>query len=176
MKLDQKKFTDFFSLLDVDKQAKKEDIQKAFMLKASVWHPDKAETEEDKEHFTKVYQDLQTAYKVLSNEHSRKQYIDSQQTTDIEFKQMDRDTGYHSTDQFKKEDGKFDEDAFNMAFRQGRDKDDQAVFEKLDKQAPAPEVKVTHDDYASMLAKREEELKELAQAPVQQILAGDNGQ
>lgn len=161
MGIKEKRFTDYFDLLEVDRNASKEDVQKAFMLKASIWHPDKAETDEDKEYFTRVYQDLQTAYKILSNDSSRKQYIDAQQTTDIEFKFADRDLGYVHTDQFKTKDGKFDSDAFQKAFDETRDQAEGKAMEQLQTEYNNSS-KVTHSDYTSLLDRRAAELKALA--------------
>ena len=76
---------------------------------------DKAE-EKDRDHYTSVYADLQTAYKILSDDNTRKQYSDSQQTTDLEFKFADRNVGYANTSEFRTSDGKFDSDAFNEAY------------------------------------------------------------
>jgi curved DNA-binding protein CbpA len=165
MKEIKHRFKDYFDLLNVDKNSTKEDVQKAFMNKASVWHPDKAENDEDREYYTKMYQDLQAAYKILSNDNSRRQYIDSQQTTDIEFKNMERDLGYGTTTQFKKDDGKFDADAFTAAFDQSRDEYDAGLLDELTKKYATP-AKVTDNEYQDLLARREQEQQEIAQPHV----------
>jgi len=161
MEVEKRRFTDFFDLLEVDRTATKEDVQKAFMLKASVWHPDKAESDVDREHFTKVYQDLQVAYKILSNDHSRKQYIDAQQTTDLEFKFAERDVGYVQTDQFRTQDGKFDVNAFVNAFDESRDAKENEAMQRLQQSQYGDIRPVTDNDFKSLLDRRNAELNTL---------------
>lgn len=165
----KRRFKDFFDLLEVDRDVTKEDVQKAFIKKASVWHPDKAETDEEREYFTKIYQDLQTAYKILSNDNSRKQYIDAQQTTDLEFMHEDRDKGYHETDQFKTETGKFDEAAFKQAFEATRDDAEAKAWQELNDQY-AKEGKIKDADYKDIMNQRELENESLKQ---QQVFTGN---
>lgn len=171
MDVEKRRFTDFFDLLEVDRDATKEDVQKAFMLKASVWHPDKAENDKDREHYTKIYQDLQAAYKILSNDNSRKQYIDSQQTTDMEFLRAERDVGYGVTDQFRTDTGKFDKDAFQAAFEQTRDQKEMEALEKLESKYKTNEV-VTDGDLQSMIARRDADLLAIKEETEQVFEAG----
>jgi curved DNA-binding protein CbpA len=171
MDVEKHRFTDFFDILEVDRTATKEDVQKAFMLKASVWHPDKAETDADREHYTKVYQDLQVAYKILSNDHSRKQYIDAQQTTDLEFKFADRDVGYVHTDQFRTQDGKFDTNAFVHAFDESRDAKEIEAMQRLRQSRDDTVRPVSDDDFKSLLGRRNAELQTL-QSETHQIFDG----
>lgn len=172
MDVEKRRFTDFFDLLEVDRDATKEDVQKAFMVKATVWHPDKAENDKDREYYTKIYQDLQTAYKVLSNEHSRKQYMDAQQTTDMEFLRAERDVGYGTTDMFRTESGKFDEQAFKEAFEQSRDQKEIEALHNLESKYKHNEV-VTDNDYKSLLARRDEDLANLKDETAQVFTADD---
>lgn len=171
MEVEKRRFTDFFDLLEVDRNATKEQVQKAFMLKASVWHPDKADSDNDREYYTKIYQDLQTAYKILSNEHSRKQYIDAQQTTDLEFMHADRDMGYAQTDQFKTVDGKFDAQAFQAAFDQTRDQKEFEAMQQLQGTQYGQSSTVTDGDLQSLMARRDADLAQL-KAETQQIFTG----
>lgn len=161
METAKRRFTDFFDLLEVDRNASKEAIQKAFMLKASIWHPDKAETDTDREYYTKVYSDLQAAYKILSNDRSRKQYIDAQQTTDLEFKFADRDVGYAQTDQFRTENGQFDKGAFEQAFEQTRDQRELEAFQALSAQYGQYRQPVNDDDLRSLMARRDADLENI---------------
>jgi len=156
MEVVKHRFTDFFDLLEVDRTASKDTIQKAFMLKASVWHPDKAENDKDREYFTKIYQDLQLAYKILSNESSRKQYLDSQQTTNLEFKFAQRDVGYQQTDQFRGDNGRFDEQAFHNAFEQTLDQKETLI--KLQQTQYGQTSYVNDNDLTSLLEQREADL------------------
>lgn len=167
----KRRFTDFFDLLEVDRTATKEDVQKAFMLKASVWHPDKAETDADREHYTKVYQDLQVAYKILSNDHSRKQYIDAQQTTHLEFKFADRDIGYVQSNQFRTQNGEFDINAFVNAFDESRDVKENEAMQRLQQSQYNIARPVSDDDFKSLLDRRNAELQTL-QSETQRILDG----
>lgn len=152
----KERFTDYFDLLGVDQNATKDEVQKAFMLKATVWHPDKACNDEDREHYTKVYQDLQVAYKILSNDHSRKQYADAQQTTDMEFKFANREVGYDTTTQFRKDDGTFDMVAFQQTFDQSRDQKEQSALDALN-HGINDKVKVNDKDLSLFMARREAE-------------------
>lgn len=161
MEVDKRHFTDYFELLEVSRDASKGDIQKAFMLKASIWHPDKAETDADREYFTKIYQDLQMAYKILSNEHSRKQYIDTQQTTDLEFKFAERNVGYCHTDKFRTGDGRFDKDAFQTAFEQTRSQKDMEAMQQLQQSRYGQRGTVTGNDLQSLMNHRDSELSQL---------------
>lgn len=164
----KRRFKDFFDLLEVDRDVTKEDVQKAFIKKASIWHPDKAETDEDREYFTKIYQDLQTAYKILSNDNSRRQYVDAQQTTDLEFIREERDKGYQVTDQFKTDKGKFDKDAFKQAFDATRDDAEAKAWQELNQQYDR-EGTIKDADYRDIMSRREQEDAGLKQ---QQIFSG----
>jgi curved DNA-binding protein CbpA len=90
------KYTDYFHLLDVDQDTSKEGIKKAFMSKALLFHPDKAKTAGEKKSFTKIYEDLQNAYRILTNENSRRQYLDANRKTNLDLKLEARDVSYHA--------------------------------------------------------------------------------
>ena len=172
MELERRRFTDYFDLLDVDRTATKDELQKAFMLKASIWHPDKAENDKDREYFTKMYQDLQIAYKILSNEQTRKQYLDSQQTTNLEFKFAERDIGYSQTDQFKQHDGKFDVDGFRAAFEQTRDQKEIEAMQRLQQTQYGQSSTVNQSDLENLMLRRNAELNQL-DAETAHIFAGE---
>lgn len=151
------KATDYFDLLKVGRDATKEDLQKAFMQQAAIWHPDKAEKEEDVELHTRVYQDLQDAYRILSCDSTRKQYIDAQQTTDIEFLREERDTGYVDTNQYKTEDGKFDKEAFERAFNESRDAVQADAIQQFMENPTVKQGTVTQSDLEDLMKRRAEE-------------------
>lgn len=119
------KFTDYFALLEVDRSTSKEGIKKAFMAKALIFHPDKAKTPAEKKVYTKTYEDLQNAYRILSSDVSRKQYLDANQKTNIDLKREARNVTYShapvKTD-------------FHDAFKSTRDNKDKEQFELLEKQ------------------------------------------
>lgn len=115
--------SDYFLLLEISPDATKDEIKAAFMKQALRWHPDKAETEEQREVHTKRYEDLQQAYKILSNDETRQMYKDSQQNTFLDFKKEGRDLGYGETKEYRvknEETGQttFDLESFNKAFAQ----------------------------------------------------------
>lgn len=150
------KFTDYYSLLKIDKGATKDEIKQAYMREALRWHPDKAETDEDREQYQNVYEDLQTAYKILSNEETRKMYADSQQNTFFDFRNQDRDLGYGKSDQFVKMTAKgleFDGDSFNASFHSTRNQTEQEALDSLNSRTT--DAKVTNRDYEDIIAKRE---------------------
>jgi curved DNA-binding protein CbpA len=156
------RFTDYYALLKVKKDASKDEIKRAFMEQARIWYPDKATSDEEKKHFTKIYGDLQQAYKILSNDETRKVYQDSQQATIDDFRRQERDTGYSTTDKFtiQTESGvKFDREAFATAFYQTRDSKDQEAFDKA--AATLSDTPVTENDYNTYLQQRLREREEL---------------
>jgi hypothetical protein len=171
MELEKKRAVDFFDLLGVDRNATKEAVQKAFMLKASIWHPDKASTDEEREHFTKMYEDLQVAYKVLSNDNSRRQYIDAQQTTDLEFKFADRDAGYQRSDQFQTSDGQFDAAAFQASFDHTRDQGEMSTMKQLQQSQYGQTEVVTAGDLTNLMSRRDADLEQL-NSETQQVFTG----
>jgi curved DNA-binding protein CbpA len=107
----QPKFKDYFELLEVTKDSTKDEIKRAFMTKALIWHPDKATTEAKKKIHTRIYTDLQEAYRILSNEESRKQYVDANQPTQLDLLNRDgRDVTYARPME------RFDRDEFSKRF------------------------------------------------------------
>jgi curved DNA-binding protein CbpA len=149
---------DYYSLLGLSKDANTDEIKNAFMIQALKWHPDKAHNAEEQKEFSKVYNKLREAYKILSNKESRRQYLDSQQSTIEDFRSVDRDIGYQDTDQFKNltEDGMvFDSEKFSEAFHSSRSKKDQEALEKL--QRNTKEEVCTDIDYMELLKRREQD-------------------
>ncbi|MCR4280157.1 MAG: molecular chaperone DnaJ [Candidatus Komeilibacteria bacterium] len=59
---------DYYNVLGVSKDAKKEDIKKAFRKLAHEYHPDKGKGDEQK------FKEINEAYQVLSNDQKRRQY------------------------------------------------------------------------------------------------------
>lgn len=115
------KYKDYYELLSIKKEnitdAK---IKKAFMKKALLWHPDKAKSEAEAEIFTKVYEELQQAYKLLSTEESRKKYNNVKQSTAIDLITEDRDRLYERDAKYTKLTSKgyeFNRDAFLNDFK-----------------------------------------------------------
>ena len=99
-------------------------VKKAFMTKALLWHPDKAKDEKEVAIFTKMYENLQKAYKILSTEESRKQYSDAQQSTSVELINEIRDRSYQRSEEYAIATPvgyTFDRDTFNKDFNRGRE-------------------------------------------------------
>ena len=82
------KFKDYFELLEVTKDSTKDEIKKSFMAKALVYHPDKAKTDVQRNIHTRLYTDLQEAYRILTNDEARKQYMDANQPTQMDLQVM----------------------------------------------------------------------------------------
>lgn len=72
--LKQSKQKDYYKILGVSRQATDREIKKAYHKLALQWHPDKHNTEEEKEIATKKFELIAEAHEVLSNEESRKKY------------------------------------------------------------------------------------------------------
>ncbi len=146
------KYKDYYELLGLprDVNLKMPQIKSAFMAKAMVWHPDKAPTEEAIPIYTKVYEDLQQAYKILSNDESRRQYTDAQQPTNMDLVKQERDLYCPKSEQyatFTSKGYQFDRDKFVADFELTRDKEDRAMIEKLSERAKAPVSKTEFEQY-----------------------------
>ena len=146
------KANDYFALLEVSTTASKEDVQRAFMTKALIWHPDKAPNDEQREEFSKVYERLQDAYRVLSNDKARKQYMDAKAATFQDMVSANRDTAYHSSSEYRKSDGTFDEEAFNAAFQRGRDT---AERQKIEAFATVKDTPLSTADFMARISQRD---------------------
>jgi curved DNA-binding protein CbpA len=153
--------SDYYELLGLsrDGDLSPEKIKKAFIVKAMLWHPDKAPTEKDKVLYTKLYEELQKAYKTLSNEDSRRAYADSKQRSNIELAREERDMiGYEKAAEYMliTERGlAFDRDAFIKDFENKRDAGDKKLIEK----ATPDTERITTNDYQKFLAERERSLE-----------------
>jgi len=151
-----KKIVDYFELLEVEQDATIDAVKKAFMAKALIWHPDKATSDQERNEFSKVYQDLQDAYRILSSESTRKMYMDSQQKTNLDFviDRSDRDVSYQKSDNYTtiNENGEkiFDAKSFSDAFYKTRDSKD----DKLNDTSVKP---INSDDIYAFMAKRDME-------------------
>uniref|UniRef100_A0A6C0J670 J domain-containing protein n=1 Tax=viral metagenome TaxID=1070528 RepID=A0A6C0J670_9ZZZZ len=153
-----KKFVDYYTLLDVKRESTKEQIKEAFMTQALKWHPEKAENDEDKKLHTKIYADLQQAYKVLSNDETRKMYKDSQQNTIDDFRTQKRDVGYQKSDKYSSKTGtgiKFDSSVFSDAFNNTRNKEDLQALNQFHNSINNDVV--TDQDIQSLIKQRETE-------------------
>ena len=64
---------DYYSVLDVPKNASQNDIKKAYHNLARQWHPDKKE-DDNKEEATEKFKLISAAYDVLSDEQKKKVY------------------------------------------------------------------------------------------------------
>lgn len=150
-------YKDYYDLLGLsrnDEALTPEKIKKAFIVKAMIWHPDKAPTEADKPLYTKMYEELQKAYKTLSNEDSRRQYAASNQTTNIDLVRRNVDeSGYERSAQYMilTESGlSFDRDAFIADFENTRAVADKQLIDKAETVS-----RVTTTDYQKFISERD---------------------
>jgi len=146
------RFTDYFHLLEVDQTTSKADIKKAFMAKALIFHPDKAKSQPEKLKYTKIYENLQTAYRILSSDASRKQYIDANQKTNLDLIREDRDVTYHAV-QVKKD--------FHKEFEASRSKKNQE--QAADLTAKYKGSVLRQRDVANFLAQRNMETLQISE-------------
>ena len=144
------KFSDYFALLGVTKETSSDDIRKAFTSKALQYHPDKADPE-NREQYSKIYQDLKDAYKILTDPRTRQQYIDAQSATIIELREAPRDVGYATPPT------PYDRDAFMNDFNTKRHNGADLSFE--DK----PQAAVTTNDFESYIKSRDQQIAAIEQ-------------
>ncbi len=154
------KYKDYYDLLGLsrDSDLSPDKIKKAFMVKAMKWHPDKAPTPEDVPVYTKLYEDLQQAYKILSNDESRRQYTDAQQPTNLDLARQERDLTYLKSDQYVSRTAtgvQFDRDTFINDFESKRDKADKQLLDT----APPVDSNVTITEYEKYLADRDKDIQ-----------------
>lgn len=151
---------DYFTILNLNRNATKADVKKAFLKLAMIWHPDKAESEEDRKIHTKKYEELQMAYKTLSSDKTRALYASSLQATHEDLRET-RDVGYQQSDQFSKVDSEtgtkiFDQEAFAEAFNRGRSETEKNAFEQLESNTREKTVSV--NEYKEFIRKRDENI------------------
>ncbi|XP_023933324.1 dnaJ homolog subfamily C member 25 homolog [Lingula anatina] len=63
-----------YDVLDVDRDATKGDISKAYRRLARKWHPDMHKSSKAKEKATLQFQKIANAYEILTDEEQRKDY------------------------------------------------------------------------------------------------------
>ena len=61
---------DIYEILGIEQNASQEEIRKAYLRAAAIWHPDKCDKEESHEMFQKISK----AYEILSNEDNRRHH------------------------------------------------------------------------------------------------------
>ncbi len=80
---EKNKRRDFYKLLEVNKNSTQEEIRKNFKRLAIKWHPDKNnESEEKRIYAEKMFQDINEAYGILSDERKKKIYDSGQHPDD----------------------------------------------------------------------------------------------
>lgn len=65
---------DYYKVLGVARDASDEEIKQAFKIKAKLLHPDSPNNQHRQEEATELFKDLNTAYEVLKNASSRREY------------------------------------------------------------------------------------------------------
>ncbi len=63
-----------YAVLESEKGASTADLKKAYYSLSRIWHPDKAKTDEQKDEFTKKFQEISHAYEILSDDEKRAFY------------------------------------------------------------------------------------------------------
>ena len=80
---EKNKRRDFYKILEVNKNSTQEEIRKNFKRLAIKWHPDKNnESEEKRIYAEKLFQDINEAYGILSDERKKKLYDSGQHPDD----------------------------------------------------------------------------------------------
>lgn len=91
---------DFYKILELNKNASKEEIKKAYRRLAQIWHPDKNnKSEEQKKYAEKMFKDLNEAKNILSDDRKRTIY-DSGAHPDDPYSKFHSQEEQHYTNNF----------------------------------------------------------------------------
>eukprot|EP01006_Ploeotia_vitrea_P041540 TRINITY_DN66546_c11_g5_i1.p2 TRINITY_DN66546_c11_g5~~TRINITY_DN66546_c11_g5_i1.p2 ORF type:complete len:284 (+),score=177.61 TRINITY_DN66546_c11_g5_i1:619-1470(+) len=74
IELKKSKRKDYYKILGVSRNANARDIKRAYRKLALKWHPDKHQSDEDKEAASKKFHDIGRAYEVLSDDELRARF------------------------------------------------------------------------------------------------------
>uniref|UniRef100_A0A8C3VV35 DnaJ homolog subfamily C member 3 n=1 Tax=Catagonus wagneri TaxID=51154 RepID=A0A8C3VV35_9CETA len=85
--LKQSQKRDYYKILGVKRNAKKQEIIKAYRKLAMQWHPDNFQNEEEKKKAEKKFIDIAAAKEVLSDPEMRKKFDDGEDPLDAESQQ-----------------------------------------------------------------------------------------
>jgi curved DNA-binding protein CbpA len=160
---DHHKQIDFYEILGIPRNAAQEEIKKSYNELVLLYHPDKGGDPQK-------FKDLQIAYKVLSNEKSRKVYTDALASTFTDIKQEYRDQpkAYEQTvNDFNigtKEEKERKKESFMKQFEDSRTVADREVIVKMNKEVDvknkqAEEMKNHLPTYRELLQQQEQDFK-----------------
>jgi DnaJ-class molecular chaperone len=65
---------DLYAVLECERGASVSELKRAYYAQSKIWHPDKAKTEDQKDEFTKKFQEISHAYEILSDDGKRAFY------------------------------------------------------------------------------------------------------
>uniref|UniRef100_A0A8C9DND0 DnaJ homolog subfamily C member 3 n=1 Tax=Prolemur simus TaxID=1328070 RepID=A0A8C9DND0_PROSS len=93
--LKQSQKRDYYKILGVKRNAKKQEIIKAYRKLAMQWHPDNFQNEEEKKKAEKKFIDIAAAKEVLSDPEMRKKFDDGEDPLDAESQQGGGSNPFH---------------------------------------------------------------------------------
>uniref|UniRef100_A0A8C6CVJ2 DnaJ homolog subfamily C member 3 n=1 Tax=Moschus moschiferus TaxID=68415 RepID=A0A8C6CVJ2_MOSMO len=93
--LKQSQRRDYYKILGVKRNAKKQEIIKAYRKLAMQWHPDNFQNEEEKKKAEKKFIDIAAAKEVLSDPEMRKKFDDGEDPLDAESQQGGGGNPFH---------------------------------------------------------------------------------
>uniref|UniRef100_A0A8C8WE87 DnaJ homolog subfamily C member 3 n=1 Tax=Panthera leo TaxID=9689 RepID=A0A8C8WE87_PANLE len=93
--LKQSQKRDYYKILGVKRNAKKQEIIKAYRKLALQWHPDNFQNEEEKKKAEKKFIDIAAAKEVLSDPEMRKKFDDGEDPLDTESQQGGGGNPFH---------------------------------------------------------------------------------
>nr|KAF6373460.1 DnaJ heat shock protein family (Hsp40) member C3 [Pipistrellus kuhlii] len=93
--LKQSQKRDYYKILGVKRNAKKQEIIKAYRKLAMQWHPDNFQNEEEKKKAEKKFIDIAAAKEVLSDPEMRKKFDDGEDPLDAESQQGGGGNPFH---------------------------------------------------------------------------------
>nr|XP_020146128.1 dnaJ homolog subfamily C member 3 [Microcebus murinus] len=93
--LKQSQKRDYYKILGVKRNAKKQEIIKAYRKLALQWHPDNFQNEEEKKKAEKKFIDIAAAKEVLSDPEMRKKFDDGEDPLDAESQQGGGGNPFH---------------------------------------------------------------------------------
>uniref|UniRef100_A0A9L0IDM7 DnaJ homolog subfamily C member 3 n=1 Tax=Equus asinus TaxID=9793 RepID=A0A9L0IDM7_EQUAS len=93
--LKQSQKRDYYKILGVKRNAKKQEIIKAYRKLALQWHPDNFQNEEEKKKAEKKFIDIAAAKEVLSDPEMRKKFDDGEDPLDAETQQGGGGNPFH---------------------------------------------------------------------------------
>nr|KAF6460225.1 DnaJ heat shock protein family (Hsp40) member C3 [Molossus molossus] len=93
--LKQSQKRDYYKILGVKRNAKKQEIIKAYRKLAMQWHPDNFQNEEEKKKAEKKFIDIAAAKEVLSDPEMRKKFDDGEDPLDAESQQGGGGSPFH---------------------------------------------------------------------------------